>query len=285
MNTPLAAWIGALLCAHLSAPSAQTIYKCVTKDGKIAYSSIPCPGAGKPMPPAATRSLTAETMTLSQADVAFDCLEALEHRTKPRWRSKEQERSAFDRYCPASGFRAPMGPGTDDFNRRHGEALLRRLRERFGELPSMSRAYTDTHRTPPLFEDAEAAMQGGPVAASGRVASLPEVKFGRWRIVATGNDRGTAREICGDPLQSVRELLQSPEFEALGCSIRTSSSAPGTSTWVMDCPADRSRDGHVAQSGRRKLTIEAHSRQSLRMTMVGPGVHQSGEASWLSDCR
>ena len=125
------------------------IYKCVTRDGKISYSDSPCPDA-KRIQPGEPPKLNLDRLSARQADLALDCIEAVDNVVNrvPRKLLLELTESAktglikeFARFCPALGFQSPLGESTKEERgqacitvlrcfRRASESVLE-LRERF----------------------------------------------------------------------------------------------------------------------------------------------------------
>ncbi len=144
--------IGILATTCVTHAAVQTIYKCSSKDGKTTYSNSPCPrakavGAAGPAAPVNLRTVTQE-----QANLAADCHELVFNRNDEFWEKTEGERALFDQICPAFGYKAPLGPETDAFNTQHSKQLLKKLREKFENVPSTTRVYQGGRRMPPLFD-------------------------------------------------------------------------------------------------------------------------------------
>lgn len=135
-----------LAVAFVAGASAQTIYKCASKEGKTAYSNSPCPGAKVVNPGSAPAAVAVDGINQQQADLVADCDEVLSNRS-----NTGREAALFNRICPAFGYKAPLGPETDAFNKRYSEQLLRKLREKFQAVPSTTRIYDGGSRMPPLF--------------------------------------------------------------------------------------------------------------------------------------
>lgn len=267
---------------------AQSIYKCVGKDGKTAYSNSPCPGA-KELSGAnlQSRALAVETMTQSQADLASDCTEVLFNATQPDWREKDRETAAFNKYCPAFGFRAPFGPDTAAFNTAHGEQLIAKLRRLYQNVPSGSHSYSGGYRTPSTFIGADYAMKESPARPGPvDVSTLPALQPGKWKVRETTAGVARESEICGDPLDNIRrEMLSLRGRDPMGCTVRATAPTLRSARFVIDCAADRYENGRTVMKGRTEMSIVSPSPQSVtievKSTVNSPS---SASATRIGNC-
>jgi len=266
---------------------AQAIYKCVGKDGKTAYSNSPCPGAKEVGVGSQSRALTVESMTQSQADLASDCREVLFNATQQNWREQARETADFNKYCPAFGFRAPLGPDTAAFNRSHGDQLIAKLRRFHSSVPSGTRVYSGGFRSPPTFEGAEFALKEPP-APKGPVdvSILPALQPGKWKVRSTTAGVVSDDEVCGDPLDSFRaELVSQRGQDPMGCTTRAITPAPRSVRIVFECAADRYENGRTVMKGRTELSIVSASPQSIRIDLKSTTKDpMSAQATRVGDC-
>jgi|LNFM01.2.fsa_nt_gb hypothetical protein len=146
-----------LLASLLLSPMAYAAeaYKCTGKDGRVTYQGTPCPGAVK-IPLAQTSRLN--NLTVRQADIVFDCAEAVENVVNREPGSilldlSEQKSiiAGFERHCPALGFQSPLGPSTREFNIRYSRTAEEMAKKSGHDGPSYSRTYSGGRRSPPLF--------------------------------------------------------------------------------------------------------------------------------------
>jgi len=271
-----------------TAADAQSIYKCVGKDGRTAYSNSPCPGAktlgGDTSQP---RVLAVESMTQSQADLAADCMDVLFIATQPDWKEKDRETADFNKYCPAFGFKVPFGPDTTVFNRAHGAQLMAKLRRQYEAVPSGSRTYSGGYRTPSTFVGADYAMKESPARPGPvDVPVLPALQSGKWKVRETTAGVATESEICGDPLDNFRrEMLSLRGRDPMGCTVRATAPTGRSARIVVDCAADRYENGRTVMKGRTEVSIVSSSPQSVtievKSTVKTPS---SAEATRIGNC-
>ena len=275
-----------LLVTEVDAQSG--VHKCVNKNGRVTYGDSPCPGTGGDSAPQSSAVMNIADMTQGQADLAADCEEVLHNSNQPYWVEKERETSAFNRYCPAFGFKVPLGQETKAFNELHAKKLFTKLRQRFASVPSTTRVYDGGHRSPPTFSGADTVMkQRVSTASKSLVAMIPDLQPGLWKLRHSRGGHITQDESCDDPLAAVRsEIVKSQVYEGLGCVFNGSTTTPRTAMIVLDCPADRTQGGNSVRKGRIEIAIDSPSPQAVTVTLKGKSVEaEIMKSTRIGDCK
>lgn len=198
---------------------AGDIHKCVAPDGKVSYSDSPCQEA-KQIQSVGTPRLKLERLSGEQADIAFDCMEAVDNvvnrvpgKLLIELRESEKTRliKEFTRFCPALGFQSPLGESTKQFNIGHSKTVKEALEMNGHTGPSFQRFYARGRRDPPLFSTSTPASLV-PVAVSDE---WPFLRSGLWRFDAEGKGKREVREECQNIIEFLREAAA--DVEIPGC--------------------------------------------------------------------
>jgi len=140
-----------------------------------------------------------------------------------------------------------------------------------------------------LYTEGECPKGGKPAAIAGSQPEVPAVQRGLWKLSGSFGDGPTPSEYCGDPLEALtKDLGRAHELHSLGCSIRTTSTAPRHFNVIRDCPADRvSADGsRRIQKGRVSIDVTAPTQQSFTIRTEGvASTPQVLRGTRIGDCQ
>ena len=92
----LNSWLGLALIAICIGAEAQTIHKCVGKDGKTAYSNEPCPGSKEIRPPAAQAAQGADARKEPSARPAAGNAPILPETQAGKWKLRYTKNGAVN---------------------------------------------------------------------------------------------------------------------------------------------------------------------------------------------
>lgn len=235
-------------------PAAADIHKCVAEDGGVSYSDTPCPGSQTIGPSSATKG---DSMYFSRrdADIAYECMGALrlmKQQIKDQADGVERYarrvfRREFNEYCPALGFRSPLGSETLDFNVRHAEKLKERLKFGGHSGPSFSRSYSGGSRMPALFS----TVSRLPSENETRVDQWPRFRKGLWQIKAEEGPRSHVSEECMWPVDRLVDTVRG--LERFGCEWSPIKRVPdGAVGHAKNC------EGTTADGGKLEFDVSLH---------------------------